>query len=755
MIFGYHAFEGAYEVPMRVVGANIYYEWIIYLLVPLVFGFLFYGVYRRIRIYMIGQNINRFDHLLRRIGFLIWNVISQKQVLRRKIIGIFHFILFWGFIIMFLSTCCFAAWNVMGFPPMTGYLYIGVSMLADLAGFGAIIAVLVFLINRLILKPRALSDTTWADNLMLIFLCVILLTGFPLEAIRISVQMNHEMLTQGTLAALSYERWASPIGYPLAWFFFHQGFAVAVMEEVHRFLWWFHMFLGLSMVALIPYSKLWHIFASLGQYFFRDFGVSAARMVYNIEEAESFGVENIEQFTWKDLADLDACIRCGRCQEECPAFNTGKRLNPKMAVIQTMKRHLDDKKEYLLAQKDYRLRHEKFPNDPEFDDSVALESLMTQEAGEANPLETSLIYDVVGTDVIWSCTNCRACVEACPMFIEHVDKITEMRRNLVMWQGDMLSEAQSAFTNMERNYNPWGVGWAKRAEWLEERKIREKVNLLGEDGEPFEYLFFGGCAVAFDDRFKKVGEALVRVLEQAGIKLAYLGTEEMCCGDSARRLGNEYLYQTLAAQNIETFKSYGAKKIVVLCPHGYNTLKNEYPQMGGEFEVIHYTELLDSLIKSGKLKLDNKTQLKVSYHDSCFLGRHNGIYNQPRRIIAAAGGKINEVQRSQAKGFCCGAGGGRMWLEEHAEEGFKRINETRTDQLLVSKPDAIMTNCPFCLTMIDDGVKASGQEENVRVIDLVEFLWQTIKPYEASPEPIVETTNEPEADAAEVAVSDE
>lgn len=315
----------------------------------------------------------------------------------------------------------------------------------------------------------------------------------------------------------------------------------------------------------------------------------------------------------------------------------------------------------------------------------------------------------------------------CPMYIEHVDKIIEMRRNLVMWQGDMPSEAQSAFTNMERNYNPWGVGWASRAAWLEERGIRDKVNLLPEDKQEFEYLLLGGCAVSFDDRFKRVGEAVVKILNQAGISFGYLGTEEQCCGDSARRLGNEYLYQTLAAQNIETFNNYGVKKIICICPHGFNALKNEYPQMDGKYEVYHYTEILSKLLAEGKIRTDATEKARISYHDSCFLGRHNGIYEEPRKILQASGCAITELNESKEFGFCCGAGGGRMWLEEEAAEGCKRINDTRTDQLLAANPEVIATNCPFCLTMISDGVKGAGQDDEVKVMDVAEILWKQMK----------------------------
>jgi Fe-S oxidoreductase len=278
---------------------------------------------------------------------------------------------------------------------------------------------------------------------------------------------------------------------------------------------------------------------------------------------------------------------------------------------------------------------------------------------------------------------------------------------------------------MERNYNPWGVGWASRADWMKERGVRDMINLLPEDNREFEYLFFTGCAVSFDDRYKKVGEAFVKLLNKAGISFACLGTEEQCCGDSARRLGNEYLYQTLAAHNIETFNNHGVKKIICLCPHGYNCIKNEYPQMGGNYEVYHSSEILAKLVAEGKLKAENKMDTPVSYHDSCYLGRHNGIYDAPRQVLGATGVKLLPLEKEKDFGFCCGAGGGRMWLEEKAVDGFKRINDTRTDQLLDVNPEVIASNCPFCLTMINDGVKQAGAEENVKVMDIAEILWQT------------------------------
>ena len=471
------------------------------------------------------------------------------------------------------------------------------------------------------------------------------------------------------------------------------------------------MFLAFLFIAMVPFTKLWHIFTGMIGYYSRDFDPKAVPLIENIEEAERFGVEHIEENTWKDLLDLDACIRCGRCQENCPAYYTGKKLNPKITVIQAMKKHLDEKAPHLLS-----------------GDSAHPELAMTSDAdaNAVSPLEASLLYDVVTPEVLWACTNCRACQEHCPMFIEHLNKIINMRRNLVMWQGDMPTEAQNAFTNLERNYNPWGVGWASRANWLEERGIRNMVNVLPEDHKAFEYLLYGGCAVAFDDRYKRVGEALIRLLNQADINFGYLGTEEWCCGDPARRLGNEYLYQTLAAHNIETFEKYGVEKIICICPHGYNTIKNEYPQMDGNFEVYHATEFLAQLIKDGKLRVNEPEPVKMGYHDSCFLGRHNGIYDPPREVVKSTGAEVVEIDKSRRFGFCCGAGGGRMFLEEEAVEGFKRINDARTDQLLQTDAEVLAVNCPFCMTMLTDGVKEAGKEEQVKVLDVCEILWRSV-----------------------------
>jgi len=708
MIYGFHPLEGGYEVPMRVVGANIPYEWLIYVIMVIPVAIFLYGFYKKIQVWMLAQGeIHRNDKIGERIGSFLKNTFLQTRVVKKPLAGFMHAFLFWGFLVLFLAAGVDAMHNMIHWPHLEGNNYIGMSFIVDVLGFLALIGIIVMAVVRYVQKPDRLNDSKSSDGWIILLVFAILFTGYIIEGLRIAAQIR--MST--TMAQIAYEQLASPIGW-----FFAAPFAGTNLESIltwHRFLWWFHMAIAFLFIALVPFTKLWHIFGGMFAYGFRDLEPSACRMVENIEEAETFGVENIEQFAWKDLMDLDTCIRCGRCQENCPAYNTGKHLNPKITLIQNMKAHLDRKAPFLIA------------GEGQSEDAEMV--AMTSEAAEAvNPMEESLLYDVVTSEVIWDCTNCRACMEHCPMYIEHIPKIIDMRRNLVMWQGDMPSEAQMAFTNMERNYNPWGVGFANRAEWLNERGIRELVNLIPEDGKEFEYLLYGGCAVAFDDRYKKVGEALVKVLDKAGITLGYLGTEEYCCGDSARRLGNEYLYQTLAQQNIESFDNYGVKKIIVLCPHCFNTLKNEYPQMNGKYEVYHYTEVLGKLIAEGKLKIGKAEASRVTYHDSCFLGRHNNMYDQPRSVVKAAGGNIVEIEKSRNFGFCCGAGGGRMWLEEEAVEGYKRINDTRTDQLLEPNPEVIVTNCPFCMTMLSDGVKGANAEEQTKVLDVAELLLKSM-----------------------------
>ncbi|MGE5422956.1 MAG: heterodisulfide reductase-related iron-sulfur binding cluster [Ignavibacteriales bacterium] len=710
MFFGFERFE-VFEEPMRLVGANVPGEKLIYLFMFIPIFIFLYGVWDRVKLWLIAKGkIDRMDNMGARLWSLIVYAIAQAKVIKKPLAGWMHAFLFWGFFALFTAAGVDALHYWIHWPKVEGAAYIWFSAVVDVLGFAALIGIIVLFFVRYIQKPDRLNDSKSSDGWVIFLIFAILLTGFVIEGLRIAAQIK---LANGMMELIDYEMKASPFGWMFAQLF--AGASLDAVEVWHRLLWWFHMVIAFMFIALVPFTKLWHIFVSMINYFVRDMGPKGAsiRFVPNIEEAETFGVENIEDFTWKDLIDLDACIRCGRCQENCPAYLTGKHLNPKITLIQNLKQHMEEKAPYLLAAGSHGAEAE-----------MAMTHAEEAETEVKPVMEQSLLYDVVTTDVIWDCTNCRACMEHCPMFIEHIPKINEMRRNLVMWQGDMPSEAQMTLTNLERNYNPWGVGWANRAQWLTDKGLTDKIKMASED-QDFEYLLFGGCAVAYDDRYKKVGEAVVNLFNQVGVTLGYLGTEERHCGDTARRFGQEYLFQTLAGENIAAFQNYGVKKIVTTCPHCFNALKNEYPQLeGGKFEVYHYTEVIAQWIAEGKLKPKKPLGTKITYHDSCMLGRHNDIYDAPRNILKAAGVNLVEMERNRESGFCCGAGGGRMWLEEHAVDGYKRINETRTDQALATNPEVVITNCPFCLTMLDDGVK--GAEAECKVLYLAELLTQSL-----------------------------
>jgi Fe-S oxidoreductase len=407
------------------------------------------------------------------------------------------------------------------------------------------------------------------------------------------------------------------------------------------------------------------------------------------EDTEVFGIQKIEEYTTKQLWDLHACMECGRCQDNCPAWQTDKPLSPKK-VITDLREHLNERGQVLLKKN-----------------------------GDVEEIP-SLGGSVVQYDEIWACTTCRACQEHCPVFIEHIDKIVDMRRAMVMMESNFPNEMNPVLRNMETQFNPYMVGNDTRAEWAEDLGIK-KVST----DQDVEYLFFVGCTASFDDRNKKVATALAKIMKEAGISFGILGTEEKCCGEPLRRMGNEYLGQMMITENISTFKKYGVKKIVTACPHCFNTLKNEYPDFDGKFQVIHHAELLADLVKKGKIRPSKKLPAIATYHDSCYLGRHNDIYDQPRDALKAlTSGQPKEMKDSKETGFCCGAGGGRMWMEETLGS---RINETRVQQALDVKADTMATACPFCLIMLGDGIKAKDAEEKLEIMDVAEMMLSSME----------------------------
>ncbi|RAG81405.1 Fe-S oxidoreductase [Streptacidiphilus pinicola] len=439
-----------------------------------------------------------------------------------------------------------------------------------------------------------------------------------------------------------------------------------------------------------------------------------------------FGVSQVEEFSWKGILDFSTCTECGRCQSQCPAWNTGKPLSPKL-LIMSLRDHAYNKAPYLLAG----------------EDKSDVPAAAAAEA-ERPLIGTAEEGGVIDPDVLWSCTTCGACVEQCPVDIEHIDHIVDMRRYQVMIESNFPTEAGTMLKNLENKGNPWGLATKARLDWVKELKKETgiEVPIIGEDIEPaeVEYLYWVGCAGALEDRAKKTTKAFAELLHTAGVKFAILGKEETCTGDSPRRLGNEFLFQMLGAQNVETLNAAledaPVKRIVATCPHCFNTLANEYPQLGGHFEVIHHTQLLQHLIDEGKLLPVNPVEGLITYHDPCYLGRHNKVYTPPREIIEKVPGLRNEeMHRHKERGFCCGAGGARMWMEERIG---KRINTERVDEALSLNPDIVSTACPFCLVMLSDSVNGKKNEgaakESLRVVDVAQLLLESVKADPAAPE---------------------
>lgn len=648
-----------------------------------------YGFYRRYRLWRTGQPENRFDRVGERIKSVLVNGFAHARILREAYPGLMHFLIFWGFLVMFVGTLIIMAQADFGIPLVYGNFYLYFMALGlDMAGLAAVIGTVMALIRRYVVRPARL-DNTADDALTLLWILVILVTGFILEGLRINA---------------TGDPWAiwSPVGYLTG---LSLGGPAPWQEAFHRVLWWVHLFLAMGLIAYLPFSKLSHIVLSPLNQYFRSFEPKGALVPLDLEneEVETFGVSKIEDFTWKHLFDTGACTRCGRCQDNCPVHLSEKPLSPKK-LIQDLKAHLEERAPALVRQ------------------AATAGQAEAAAAGETEQAIASraLIGEVVTEDEIWACTTCRSCQEQCPVFVEQIPKIVELRRNLVLSESRFPSEAQTAFRNMENNGNPWGLGWATRADWAADLEVKSLAEVEGE----VEVLFWPGCAGAFDDRNRKVATAMVRLLNAAGVNFAILGTEEKCCGDSARRLGNEYLFQMLAQENIETLKQYRFGEIVTTCPHCFNTLKNEYPQFGGDFKVTHHSEYLWRLVRQGRLTPRRQLALLATYHDSCYLGRYNDIYRDPRQLLTAVPGlRLVEMDRHHDRSFCCGAGGGRMWLEEKLG---KRINLMRTEQALAKNPQLIATACPFCLVMLGDGLKDKGIEEGVQVLDLAEVLEQAL-----------------------------
>jgi len=639
-----------------------------YLLVIVALAILIYGFRQRIEVYRQGLPLNRTDSLGERIIGMLKNVLLQKKVTRVAWPGLLHGLFFWGFFLLLIGTTLIVVQAdftdlFFDYRFLTGTFYKLFSVTLDIAGLVAILMLAGLLVRRYILRPEGLV-TKPDDAIMHGLLLTILITGFLIEGARMAVTETGTPLAP----------W-SPVGMAVAGVLSAAG--EGALLTVHKLTWWFHLLLVMAFIALIPFTKFRHILTTSANYLFTDRGPKGKLVKLDLEneESETFGATSLKEMTWKDIFDADACTLCKRCQDRCPAYTTGKPLSPMKVVNQL------------------------------------------GEAAFTAP--DSQLIELIGKDVLWSCTTCRACQEICPAAIEHVGKIVELRRSMVLMEGEFPGEeVMAAMEATEVNGNPLGIGYASRGDWAEGLGVK----MVGEDAD-VDILYFVGCYASFDKRNVAVARSFVKLCQAAGLSVGILGKEEKCCGEPMRKMGNEYLFQTLAAEMVELINGSGVKKVVTTCPHCYNTLVKDYRDFGLEVEVEAYTVFLERLLKEGRLKIQ-AADLNCTYHDSCYLGRHNDIYEAPRNLVRAAGGRIAEMERNRDEAFCCSAGGGRIMAEEKIGE---RINIRRVQMAAATGTDMLVSNCPFCLTMFEDGVKGAGVEESLRPRDIAEILAERIQ----------------------------
>ncbi len=627
-------------------------------------GFL-YGFYRRLAAYRQGKALDRLDRPWARISLLLKNMFAQTRVLRVPGPGSLHAFFFWGFGLLFIGTLLIMAQvdftqPVFGWAFLKGTFYKVYSLTLDVAGFVGLVMLGGLLVRRFFVKPEGL-ETIRDDYVVHTLLFAILVTGFVVEGLRMA---DTELRNNLALAVFS------PVGMLVGKLFL--GMTPEALSLSHKILWWVHFFLAMGFIIIIPNTKLRHIFTTSTNYLFTDLAPRGSITTINLEDegTKQFGAAKVDDLAWKDIFDADACTTCKRCQERCPAYATGKPLSPMKVVKQIGK--------------------------------VAF----------SNP--RAGLIETVTPDALWACTTCFACQHICPANIEHVNKILEMRRNLSLMEGVFPGdEVRTAVNDIEVNGNPFGLAFAARGEWADGLDVK-----IMEQDSDVDILYFAGCYASFDKRNREVARSFIRICNAAGIRVGILGKEEKCCGEPPRKWGNEYLYQMVATENIGRIKAYGVKKIVTTCPHCYNTLKRDYKDLGMDIDIEHYSTYINGLIKSSRLGI-KPSAFVFTYHDSCYLGRYMDIVAEPRAVLKAAGGRIKEMEKSGYESFCCGGGGGRVLAEEKSGT---RINAARVNMALATAAPLLVSNCPFCLTMLEDGIKITNCEEKLKAVDLAEII---------------------------------
>lgn len=676
-------------------------------------GYLFvYLIRTRMAYIQLGKKVEFDRRFKERWDLLKVNVFGQKKLLKDKKSGIMHVMFFYGFILVQFGAIDFI-WK--GLAPGShlplGPLYPAFTFFQEIVTLMILIAVF-WAFHRRYVEKLVRLKRNFKSGLVLIFI----------GGLMLSVLLGNGM---GIIWHGEELSWSEPIASGIAYVF--SGINETVAISVFYFSWWVHLLILLTFLVYVPQSKHAHLIAGPANVFFSRLSNPGKleKIDFEDETQETFGVGKIEDFRQTQLIDLYACVECGRCTSMCPATGTGKMLSP-MDLILKLRDHLTDKGAAVTS---------KVPWVPAvaFNNTQGNQlAMMTAGQGQQESAATALSYDpsligdVITEEEIWACTTCRNCEDQCPVMNEHVDKIIDLRRYLVLTEGKMDAEAQRAMTNIERQGNPWGLNRKERETWRQgdDEVTVPTVKEKTKAGEEFEYLFWVGSMGSYDNRSQKITISFAKLMNKAGISFAILGNKEKNSGDTPRRLGNEFVFQEMATKNIEEFEKAGVKKIVTIDPHAYNTFKNEYPDFGLQAEVYHHTELLAQWVKEGRLEPVHRIEETITYHDSCYLGRYNEVYEAPRSILKAIPGvKVVEMERNRETGMCCGAGGGLMWMEETTGS---RINVARTEQALAVKPSIIGTGCPYCLTMISDGTKAKEVEEQVQTLDVTEILERSV-----------------------------
>jgi Fe-S oxidoreductase/nitrate reductase gamma subunit len=627
-----------------------------------------YGLGQRVRLWRGGRPEARLDRIPERVALVVKHALGQARTLSQAYPGVMHAIMFWGFLALFIGTVLATidydiTVPLLGYKLLKGSFYLAYEAVLDMFGLCFVLGLGMALWRRFVVRPDRIDPTARFAGVLALLL-VINVTGFVMEACR--------------LAAVR-PAWApwSPVGWLLGQGMLAAGMSEGALRATHLSVWLFHAAVSLAFVAVIPYSYFVHLITTPLNIFFAKLGPRGEiPAIANIEEAESFGVSTLEEFSWKRRLDFDACVECGRCQAACPAHMAGTALSPKQIIVK-LKRHM----------------HGELPG----------------------PIHGALIRP----EELWACTTCMACVEECPAFIDIVDTIIDLRRYLALSEGALPSTAPQSLQNIQRAGNPWGLPAGERLAWAQGLEVP-----LMEPGREVEYLYWVGCSASYDKRNQAIARAVVKILKKAGVSFGVM-QEERCHGEVARRLGEEYLYQTLQQENVAAINRYRFRKVITHCPHCFNTIRNEFPQFGGTYEVLHHSQVIDELIRTRRIRPTKAVDATFAFHDSCYLARYNGIMEAPRSVARSVPGlRVVELPRHGARGLCCGGGGGHMWMEVKSK---KRVNLIRVEEVLEAKVDVVGTACPFCLAMIDLGRKVKEAEETLHVKDVSELVAESLE----------------------------